>query len=1170
MLDGAAKISPLISEVTRLGMPAVAMTDHGNVFGAYEFHTSAKKAGVKPIIGIEAYVAPASRYHKQAVFWGDSLQRRSNDDTGEGGDVSGSGSYTHMTMWAVDAAGLRNLFRLSSRAWLDGFYRLWPRMDKELLAEHGAGIIATTACPSGEVQTRLRLGQYDEALKAAATYQDIFGKENYFLELMDHGIAIERRTRDDLLRLGKELGLPPLITNDSHYVTEDQAEAHDALLCIGTGKELSDPGRFKFSGSGYYIKPADEMRSFWDPQVPDACDNTLLIAERIGDYSEVFAHRNLMPDFPVPEGETESSWLRKETIEGGRRRYNGDIPDDIMKRIDYELEVIEMMGFPGYFLVIADICRYAREKGVGLGPGRGSTTGSIVAYFTGITELDPIEHQLLFERFLNRERISMPDVDLDFDDRRRGEMIDYVTRKYGSDRVCQIITFSTIKAKAAVKDSCRILGLPYALGDKITKAFPDAVGGKEIPLKAIFDDTHERYGEASELRVLYENDSDAKRVIDRARGIEGLTRGTGVHAAGVILSKEPLIDVLPIFRPKPDGPIITGFPFVQAEDMGLLKMDFLGLRNLTVINDAVENIKANRGIEVDICNLPLDDAKTYELLARGDTLGVFQLDGGGMRTLLKAMRPTKFTDIAAVTALYRPGPMEMNAHTNYALRKTGQQKVEPIHPELKEALEPILGDTYHLVVFQEQVLAVAQRLAGYSLGGADILRRAMGKKKKEVLAAEWDKFSSGMANNGFSKAATKAVWDVLVPFSGYGFNKSHTAGYGVVSYRSAWLKANYPTEAMAALLTSVGDDKDKMAIYLSDARRLGVNVLPPDVNSSELNFTPVGDQVRFGLGAIRNVGENIVSGIVQARKDKGIFTSFADFLNKVPIAVCNKRAIESLAKAGAFDSLGHTRNSLVCSHEQAVDTVTNIKRREAVGQFDLFSGIDEGASGGAGLELDLSMPEWPKDVKLQFEREMLGLYVSAHPLDGLERILADNHDTSIGELLSSGRTEGRVKISGIISKVDRKITKQGNMWAIVTIEDFDGGIECLYFPKPYMLYAEMFATDHVVSASGRINERDGQINLYAETLEMLDLSTANEGKLKPVVISLPMARVNHRIASELRQILEAHPGKADVHLRLTPQRGSKVLVVNCEGFRVDPAPAFWGDVKGLLGPGSVT
>ena len=683
------------------------------------------------------------------------------------------------------------------------------------------------------------------------------------------------------------------------------------------------------------------------------------------------------------------------------------------------------------------------------------------------------------------------------------------------------------------------------------------MGGKEIPLKAIFDEEHDRYGEASELRALYGEDPDAKRVIDKARGIEGLTRGTGVHAAGVILSKEPLIDVLPIFRPKPDGPIITGFPFVQAEDMGLLKMDFLGLRNLTVINDAVENIERNRGVSVDICGLPLDDAKTYELLARGETLGVFQLDGGGMRTLLKAMRPTKFTDIAAVTALYRPGPMEMNAHTNYALRKTGQQKVEPIHPELGDALEPILGDTYHLVVFQEQVMAIAQQLAGYSLGGADMLRRAMGKKKKEVLDAEWDKFSAGMAASGFSEAAIKSVWDVLVPFSGYGFNKSHTAGYGVVSYRSAWLKANYPAEALAALLTSVGDDKDKMAIYLSDCRRMGVNVLPPDVNSSELNFTPVSDEVRFGLGAIRNVGENVVAGIVQARKEKGAYTSFADFLDKVPLVVCNKRVIESLAKAGAFDSLGHTRSSLVFSHEQAVDAVTAIKRQESIGQYDLFGGISDGSSGETYLELNLSAPEWPSDVRLGFEREMLGLYVSAHPLDGLERVLAGNRDTSIGELLSSGRTDGHVKISGIISKLDRKITKKGSSWAIVTIEDFDGGIECLYFPNSYALYAGMFEPDRVVSASGRINERGGQINLYAETLEILDVSAANSSDTKPVAISLPLARVERQVVNELRQILESHRGKAPVHLRLTPQRGSRVVVVNCEKFQVDPSPEFW-------------
>jgi len=738
MLDGAAKIGPLVAEVVRQRMPAVAMTDHGNVHGAYEFHRTARQAGITPVIGIEAYVAPASRHDRRPVYYADdSATRRADERTGLGGDVSGRGLYTHMTMWAADAAGLRNLFRLQSLAWLEGHVQKYPRMDDELLAAHGRGLLATTGCPSGQVQTRLRLGQYDEAVAAAARYRDIFGAGNYFLELMDHGLPIERRVRDDLLRLGKELDLPPLATNDAHYVTEDQAAAHDALLCVGTGARLADADRFRFGGSGYHLAPAERMRALWDGEVPGACDNTLLVAERIGDYGEVFAHRDLTPRFPVPEGETESSWLRKETLAGARRRYGDEPAPEVRDRIAYELSVIDAMGFPGYFLVVADICRHARERGIGLGPGRGSATGSIVAYCTGITELDPIAHKLIFERFLNPERVTMPDVDLDFDDRRRDEMIEYVTRKYGADRVCQIVTFGTIKAKAAVKDSCRVLGLPYALGDRITKAFPAAVGGTEIPLAAIHDEGHPRHGEAAELRQMYADDPDVKRVVDTAVGIEGLTRGTGVHAAGVILSSEPLIDVIPLVKPKAGGPVVTAFPFTQAEEMGLLKMDFLGLRNLTVIGDTIANVRANRGVDIDILTVPLDDARTYELLARGDTLGVFQLDGGGMRVLLKLMRPTTFTDIAAVNALYRPGPMEMNAHTNYALRKTGKQAVEPIHPELADALEPILGDTYHLVVFQEQVMAIAQQLAGYSLGAADMLRRAMGKKKKEVLDAEW-------------------------------------------------------------------------------------------------------------------------------------------------------------------------------------------------------------------------------------------------------------------------------------------------------------------------------------------------------------------------------------------------------------------------------------------------
>ncbi|MFI7617613.1 DNA polymerase III subunit alpha [Nonomuraea terrae] len=1163
MLDGAAKVGLLMDEVARLGMPAVAMSDHGNVHGAYEFYRSACRTGIKPVIGIEAYVAPASRHYRKPVYYSEDVSlRRSDDDTGEGGDVSGRGLYTHMTMWAADARGLRNLFRLQSRAWLEGHVQKYPRMDDELLAEHGQGIIATTGCPSGEVQTRLRLGQYAQAVEAAARYRDIFGKDNYFLELMDHGLAIERRVRDELMKLGKELDLPPLATNDSHYVTEDQAQAHDALLCVGTGKRLADPDRFRFTGSGYYVKSAEEMRALWDAEVPGATDNTLLVAERVGDYGEVFAHRDLTPRFPVPEGETESTWLRKETLQGARHRYGDHPPQEVLDRIDYELSVIDAMGFPGYFLVVADICRYARKNGIGLGPGRGSATGSMVAYCTGITQLDPIEHKLIFERFLNPERITMPDVDLDFDDRRRDEMIDYVTRKYGEDRVCQIVTFGTIKAKAAVKDSCRVLGLPYALGDRITKAFPAADGGKEIPLAAIHDTRHPRHGEATELRQMYAQNPDVRQVIDTAAGIEGLTRGTGIHAAGVILSREPLIDVIPLVKPKADGPVITGFPFTQAEDMGLLKMDFLGLRNLTVIGDAIANVRANKGVDIDVLGIPLDDPTTYELLARGDTLGVFQLDSGGMRVLLRLMQPTTFTDIAAVNALYRPGPMEMNAHTNYALRKTGRQPVEPIHPELEAALEPILGDTYHLVVFQEQVMAIAQQLAGYSLGAADMLRRAMGKKKKEVLDAEWDRFSTGMGARGFSEEAVKAVWDVLVPFSGYGFNKSHTAGYGLVSYWTAYLKANHPCEYLAALLTSVGDDKDKMAVYLSDCRRLGIKVLPPDVNASRLDFTAVGSEIRFGLGAVRNVGAGVVDAVVRTREAEGRYTDFNDFLAKVPSVVCNKRVIESLAKAGAFDSMGHHRKGLVAVHEQAVDAVVDVKRNEAHGQDSLFGEPGQRSA----FSVTIPQGEWDKATLLTFEREMLGLYVSSHPLDDAESVLSANRDTTIADLLASGRQDGMTRISGIVSGLQRKVTKQGSPWAIVTLEDHDASVECLVFPKTYTLYGETLVEDRVISVRGRINVREETMSIYSEEIATLDVSQA--GTHPPVVISVQEAQLNLRVVQELKQILIAHPGRAPVHVCLH-RRGARSVLLNLVPFQVTPGPAFYGDLKALFGPGAI-
>ncbi|WP_322756257.1 DNA polymerase III subunit alpha [Frankia sp. Cas3] len=1167
MLDGAAKVNSLCAEAARLGMPAVGMTDHGNMFGSYEFQQAAKKSGVKPIIGIEAYIAPESRFHKKPIFWGEGGQRNADPD-GEGGDVSGSGSYTHMTMLAANATGLRNLFRLSSLASLDGYYRK-PRMDRDLISEHAVGIIATTGCPSGEVQTRLRLGQFDKALEAAATFQDIFGAENYFLELMDHGLAIERSVRDGLLRIARELDLAPLATNDSHYVTKDQADSHSALLCVGTGKTLDDPKRFKFDGDGYYLKSPDEMRELWDGQVSGACDSSLLIAERVEPYDDVFTFVDRMPHFPVPAGEDQLSWLYKEVAAGVEHRFGANPSQDVRERIDYELRMIDQMGFPAYFLVVADICREARDKGIRVGPGRGSATGSMVAYVLGITELDPIEHKLIFERFLNPERVTPPDVDLDFDERRRGDMIRYVTEKYGEEKVCQILTFGTIKAKAAIKDSCRVLGYPYSLGDRITKAMPPDVFGKGIPLSGITDPQHERYSEAAEVRGLYETDQEVRKVIDTARGLEGLTRGTGVHAAGVILCSEPLLNVLPIHRRDADGAIITGFPFPQCEDMGLLKMDFLGLRNLTVIDDAIRNIRQNRGIDLDLQTLPLADVPTFELLARGDTLGVFQLDGGPMRSLLRLMAPTTFEDIAAVLALYRPGPMAANSHIEYADRKNGRKPITPIHPELRDALESILGDTYHLVVYQEHVLAIARELAGYSLGKADLLRRAMGKKKKEILDASYAEFMVGMDEKGYSKVAAQAVWDVLLPFSGYGFNKSHTAGYGVVSFWTAYLKANYPAEFMAALLTSVGDDKDKMAVYLAECRKMGIRVLPPDVNDSSLYFTPVGTDVRFGLGAIRNVGAPVVDSIRATRQKKGAFTSFPDFLDKVEIGVCNKRTVDSLIKAGSFDSLGHTRRALVSVHEVAIDAVVGPKRAEAFGQYGLFGDGDEneGEPVKIGLNLDLSAAEWPRPELLAQEREMLGLYVSSHPLEGAEKILERNRDTSIVDLLDSGRSEGAVRIAGVIAKVDRRVNKtSGSLWAIITLEDLDAAVEVLFFPKSYEIHGTELVPDAVVSVRGRLNERDGAISIFGQDLTTLDVSSVSADAEPPVVLTVPTHKVTPDLVNNLKHILTTHPGSTPVHLRLQSPRRTSLLKL---GPEVDTTGAFWGDIKSLLGAKAV-
>ena len=1163
MLDGAARLKELMAECRRLGMPAVAISDPGNMHGAYDFYKQATAAGLTPVIGVEAYVAPESRYHKARVKWGRPEQKSD--------DISGNGAITHMTMWAQNATGLHNLFILNSRASMEGHYVKWPRMDMELIAEHAEGIMATTGCPSGALQTRLRLGQMDEALKVAGSYQDIFGKDNYFLELMDHGLEVERKVRDGLLEVGRKLNIAPLVTNDSHYTHEAQAAAHDVLLCVQTGSNVADPNRFRFDGDGYFIKSADQMRAVNNSDVwLEGCKNTLVVAEKV-DTTGMFAYRNLMPRFPVPEGETEESWFRKETFAGLARRFPDGVPDTHVTQAEYELGVILQMGFPSYFLVVADFIGWAKSQGIAVGPGRGSAAGSLVAYALGITDLDPLPHGLIFERFLNPERVSMPDVDIDFDERRRGEVIRYVTDKWGEDKVAQIATFGTIKAKAAIKDSARVLGFPYAVGDRITKAMPPAVMGKDIPLSGIFDKEHKRYNEAGEIRALYEQDPDVKKVIDTARGIEGLIRQTGVHAAGVIMSAEPIIEHIPLTRRDADGAIITQFDYPTCETLGLLKMDFLGLRNLTIIDDAVKNIELNHGIKLDLLGLRLDDKATYELLSRGDTLGVFQLDGGPMRSLLRLMKPDNFEDISAVLALYRPGPMGANSHTNYALRKNKQQEITPIHPELEKPLEEILGPTYGLIVYQEQVQRAAQKLAGYSLGQADLLRRAMGKKKKEVLDKEFVPFRDGMRANGYSDQAIQAIWDILVPFADYAFNKAHTAGYGLVSYWTGYLKANYPAEYMAGLLTSVGDDKDKMALYLSECRRMGIQVLSPDVNESAGPFTPVGKDIRFGLGAVRNVGHNVVEAIVRCRKDKGAYADFYDFLSKVDQVACNKKTIESLIKAGAFDSMGHTRKALLAVHAEAIDAYADVKRNEAAGQFDLFGafGDDTGPGGSATIAMPtIGDSEWDKRDKLAFEREMLGLYVSDHPLAGLEHILGPAADTSIASLAEEGGVpDGQiVTLAGILSGVQRRITKQGRAWASATLEDLAGGVEALFFPNTYEVIGQYIAEDAIVVVKGRVDRRDDTPRIMAMDMSMPDVTFTSS--TKPVTLTMPVTRCTPPLVDQLKEVLATHPGDAEVHVKLL--NGSRTTVLRLNALRVSSTPALMADLKMVLGPASVS
>ena len=1164
MLDGASRVDALMQRAAELEMPALAMTDHGVMFGAIDFFRAGQRHGVKPIIGMEAYMALGSRFEKSS----------------RAVDGSKQDPYHHLILLAESQTGYRNLMKLSSRAYLEGYFYK-PRADKELLAEHAEGLICLSGCLGAEVNQHLLAGRRDRAVETAAWYRDVFGRDRYFIELQDHDIPEQHATNGELIKIAKELGLGLVVTNDSHYTHQVDSDAHDVLLCIQTGALKSDEKRFRFKGDQFYVKTPTEMQELF-PDLPETWRNTLAIAERC--EVDIQFGVNHLPRFDCPDGLTEADFLRQKVYEGAARRYGDGLGDEVRRRLDYELGVINQMGFPAYFLIVADLCEYARSVGIRVGPGRGSAAGCAVAYCTGITDLDPIEHGLIFERFLNPERVSMPDIDMDFDERRRGEMIRYARQRYGDDRVAQIVTFSTIKAKQAIKDAARVLGYPFGFGDRLTKMMPPPVMGKDFPLSKARE-------MSAELRAAWEVEPDAKKVLDTALSLEGLRRQHSIHAAGVVIGAEPIQEHAPVLRLEADGEIVTQYDGGMVESIGLLKMDFLGLRNLTVITDALRHIKTTTGLDVVIENLELDDKKTYEMLAEGDTDGVFQLDSPGMKNLVRLLKPDRFDDIVALLALYRPGPMSANLHTSYAERKHGRQKITYPHPDLTEILEP----TYGILVYQEQVLEIAKVIAGFTLGEADMLRRAIGKKKKSEMDAQKAKFLDGTVAKGYPQKLGQDLWDLIEGFADYAFNKSHSAGYGLVSYQTGWLKANYPVEYMAALLTSVKNNKDRLPLYLHTCRTMGLDVLQPDVNASEMDFAPVFDptatpaastSIRFGLSAVRNVGENVVEAIVAARTAEGAFTDFGDFCNKVDASCLNKRTIESLIKAGAFESLGtpdhpHPRKGLLLSFEGIVESAMARKRDQSQGAMSLFEESPE-AAGDADLAVAIPDLEYGRKEKLAAEREMLGLYVSDHPLFGLERLLQELSTGSIPSVLAAapggagggglggsgghgGPPPKTVSLAGIFTGKQKKFTKKGEPYVTGALEDLEGGVEVMIFPAVFSACAELLEEDAVLCIRGRLDSSDTP-KLIATEVTAPDVSEATGA---PVVLEVAPQQCTPEVVTELQRLLADHRGVVPVHLRLRGQHGRATTMRLPDHLCVTRSTGLYAELKRVLGPDAV-
>jgi DNA polymerase-3 subunit alpha len=1162
MLDGAARVTDVVAAAAADGQPAVGITDHGNMYGVLDFYKAAKEQGIKPIIGSELYQAYDHRTERPT--------RRGRIDDSGGEAEGGRKAYYHLTALAENAIGYKNLIQLSSRAFLEGYY-MKPKVDWELLEAHHEGIIASTGCLGGQVLQALMNGDEKGALAKAARLQDIFGRDNLFVEIQDHGIPEQRTTNPQLLEIARKIGAPLLATNDSHYTHQHDSVSHDALLCVQTGSLMSDPDRFKFHGDQHYLKSAQEMRHLFS-EVPEACDNTLWIAERC-DVEIEFGNPQL-PNFPLPPGfDNDTDYLRHLTFEGARERWGDSVPDSITERLVYELQVISDMGFSSYFLIVWDLIRHARENGIRVGPGRGSAAGCAVAYTLRITDLDPIRYDLLFERFLNPSRVSMPDIDMDFDSRYRDEMIRYAAEKYGRDHVAQIVTFSTIKARAAVRDAARVLGYPYAVGDKVAKAMPPLVMGRDTPLYACLDEFpkySDGYKMAGELRDMYATDDDARKVIEVAKGLEGLRRQDGIHAAAVVITKEPLTEYLPIQRKHEAGsdpenaPVVTQYEMHGVEELGLLKMDFLGLRNLDVITDTIAMLLITQGIELDIDTIPLDDDLTLQMLRDGDSIGVFQLEGGPMRALMRSLAPTSFEDVAALVALYRPGPMAANMHNDYADRKNGRKPIDYLHDDLAD----LLGDTYGLMIYQESVMRVAQKFAGYSLADADNLRKACGKKVRELIVKEREKFVAGCDEAGYGREIGSALFDVIEPFADYAFNKSHSYGYGLIAYQTAYLKAHYPVEYLAALLTSVKANLEKAAIYLNECRQRGIEVLVPDVNVSASDFIavdrPDGTRaIAFGMSAVRNVGEGLVSLMLAEREAAGPFIDFFDFCDRVDVSVLNKRTIESLIKAGGFDSMGYSRKGLLGYFDRIIEDTVARRRKEAEGQFDLFSMAEDDDDGAmvAGTRITIPEEDFDKRQRLAFEKEMLGLYVSDHPLMGAEASLRRRTESTITEL--EGVEEGTMRtVGGLVTSLQKKWTRKGDLMAVFVLEDLQATVEVMVFPKTMQNYGHLLEDDAVVIVRGRVDARDDQPKLMAMELERFE--PVIDGA-PPVHVNLRPAALSDELLSALKGLLGEHPGESQVFLHI----GDRQILRLPEDFTVSASAGLLAELRELLGPDAV-